>query len=68
VYGDMWVWDQLNRKMHFISLKNIVYSINYIATVYHMSSPNRCSFYIYLKMMFSLFVSALYLLFVDGQS
>jgi hypothetical protein len=51
VYGDMWVWDQL--------------SINYSTTVYQMSSPNHCSFYVYLKMMFSLFVSALYLLFVD---
>jgi hypothetical protein len=66
MYGDMWVWDQCNRKMHFISLKNIVYSINYSTTVYHMGSPNRCSFYVYLKMMFSIFASALYFLFVDG--
>jgi hypothetical protein len=59
VYGDMWFWDRFNRKMHLISLKNIVYSINYSNTVYHMSSPNR-------KKLFSLFVFVLYLLFVYG--
>jgi hypothetical protein len=52
VYGDMWFWDRFNRKMHLISLKNIVYSINYSTTVYHMSSPNHFSFYVYLKRCF----------------
>jgi hypothetical protein len=66
VYGDMLFRDRFNRKMRLISLKNIVYSINYSTTVYHMSSPNHFSFHVYLIKMFSLFVSTLYLLFVNG--
>jgi hypothetical protein len=52
VYEDMWVWDRFNRKMHLISLKNIVYNINYSTTVYHMSFPNQFSFTFTLKRCF----------------